>query len=323
MGPGQWLDKSPESYLGAPMIRFCPTLLEVFPKARFVWCVRRGIENIMSRQRKFPGIPFRSFCRSWTDAVLEWRNVRDRLAGRYLEVHQEQIAIHPDRVSADLASFLSLSRSQRQAVEDVFTNKRLEQSQVAQDHRWIGLDETPWDAEQRNLFRDICGEMMAALDYGMEAKTLSPAGPIHLFYPVTQTAVETRHVTAGDGGFWKAGPSSLGLHPNPPGSPPASVRYKNIPLQGQSRFFATLAVPSNAQGPVLFAFRLEESAGGRTLAEGTQEVLPGTEVPWELVFHSPEGVCDIVISTQMAPSARTAEGAAATWLDARLENVID
>src|SRR5687767_11132337 len=62
MGTGRWLDKTPG---GAPMINACPTLLEIFPEAKFIFCKRRGVENVLSRQRKFPGRSVEAHCEGW------------------------------------------------------------------------------------------------------------------------------------------------------------------------------------------------------------------------------------------------------------------
>src|SRR5688572_12819149 len=52
MGTGRWLDKTPG---GAKIVETCPSLLEIFPNATFIFCKRRGIENVLSRQNKFKG----------------------------------------------------------------------------------------------------------------------------------------------------------------------------------------------------------------------------------------------------------------------------
>jgi hypothetical protein len=320
MGTGRWLDKSPESYLGAPMIRYAPQLQEALPEARFVFCIRRGIENVMSRQRKFPEIPFRSCCISWADAARNWIAVRDRLDGRYLEVHQHRIAVHPDEVARALAVFLGFSDDQRQAVEDIFTHRRFEQSQFAQDHRFIGLDETPWDEEQRQLFREHCAEMMGAFGYDLGPQVLRPAGPVRLFFPVAEESIERIGIDADPESFRREGERGLQLRPNPPGQEPAGIRYLNVPLSGQSRFRATLHVPRRAAGAVVFRFRVERSESGATVSDHRCRVDPGQRETWDTDFPPLDGVFNVVIATEMAEGAASARHAAAIFEDARLES---
>ena len=58
---GVWVDKTP----GADMILLAPVLLEIWPNARFIFAKRRGLENLISRRRKFPDRAFEQECRKW------------------------------------------------------------------------------------------------------------------------------------------------------------------------------------------------------------------------------------------------------------------
>jgi len=303
------------------MIRFCPQLLQAFPNARFIWCVRRGIENILSRQRKFPEVPFRACCQSWTDSVEQWIAVRDQLQGRYVEAHQHEIAIQPEKVAREIAEVLDFSKRQRRGIEDVFTHKRSEQSRFAAEHRWIGLDETPWSSEEQEVFRQICGPAMEAMSYPLEGRTLTAAGPIRLFYPVVEASVRRENVPAEDWGFCRVGERGLQLHPNGPGESPAGVRYLDVPLSGHGKIRATLEVARESVAPVIFGLRIVRVGGSEALAELECEVKPGKEHHWEAEFPPVTGSSEVVISTRMAEGAPTNHGAAAIWSDARLEPV--
>src|SRR2546430_17539144 len=63
-----FVDKTP----GWPMLKALPALLVVWPNLRVVFTKRRGIENVLSRQRKFPDGVFESHCRDWAAAMETW-----------------------------------------------------------------------------------------------------------------------------------------------------------------------------------------------------------------------------------------------------------
>jgi hypothetical protein len=89
----RWCDKTPT----ADMIWAAPSLARIWPNAKFVFLKRRGLENLLSRTRKFPGFPFDDQCLGWTACMEAWRAVRDGLAGRALELDQHFLARYPDR----------------------------------------------------------------------------------------------------------------------------------------------------------------------------------------------------------------------------------
>ena len=315
MGSGPWMDKSPESYLGAPMIRFCPTLGKIYPKARFLMCLRRGIENVMSRQRKFPDVPFRSLCRSWADAAAAWWEIREELGERGLIVRQDEIALHPERVAKEMSDFLGMGKRRRQAIEDVFTYRRPEQSQFAQDHRFIGLDETPWDQEQKETFAEVCTEIMETVGFPMEGKELVSAAPIRLFFPIAEESVEKCHLSSAEA-FRRGEGGAIILDANPASQPPAEVRYLEVPLRGQKSFSARVGVAGSGSGPVVCALRIV-SAAGEEGALLKRSVSPGQSVEWSEEFPALDGVFSVEISARRDGDG--AEVVATTWVNARLE----
>lgn len=319
VGDGQWVDKSPDSYLSAPMVRATPLILEVFPKAKFIFCARRGIENILSRMRKFPHIPFGHQCRSWAHTFEEWGKVRDVLGReRCLEVYQREIAINPQQVASDLQRFLDLSGEQREGVLRVLTGRRHEQTQVAREHHEISIEETPWDEGQRAAFIRWCHPMMKAAGFDLEGQTHELNVPIRLFYPHVEGGVVLDHVHP-EYGFTEAENDAMQLHPNDPGEPAAEVRYTTVPLDGHDEWIAEVAVDHEKGGPVRFGLRIEVSGTREVVVEDTCDVnTPCQVVHWKTSLPSLSGSHDVVISTRMGEGAETAQNAWARFRSAQL-----
>src|SRR5215469_1917124 len=76
-----WFDKSGH----AEMIPAIPTLRRLWPQAVYVFCKRRGIENVASRLKKFPAQGFERHCLGWAKVMTAWRSLRPQLAGVSLE----------------------------------------------------------------------------------------------------------------------------------------------------------------------------------------------------------------------------------------------
>jgi Sulfotransferase family len=318
MGRGQWVAKSPDSYLTAPMIRSSRRLATMFPKAKFIFCARRGIENVMSRVKKWPEIPFGYHCQSWAHTFEEWFKVRPALKGRELEVRQSDVALRPETVADDLKRFLGLSQEQRDGILRVFQGPRTEQLQLAQEHREIGLDETPWSGDHRAEFLDWCRPMMEAAGYGLRGRVGTAKTPLRVFYPKVPGAVELNNVNP-EWGFVEIDDSTFQIHPNGPGGPPAEVRWPAIPLSGESRFAVELRLNHPDAPPVKFGLRVEKT--------GTREAVIAEEIElsergsWErgeIAFSPLDGPHDVVLSTRVGEGAHSATYAWAQFRDAQL-----
>lgn len=312
LGKGQWVDKSPDSYLFAPMIRSAPRLLEMFPRAKFVMCIRRGIENVMSRMSKFSHVPFGYQCRSWAHTLEEWYKVKPLLGEeRCLEIYQRDIAIDPQKVADDMQAFLGLSDAQNDGMMEVFTGRRYEQTRVAQEHREVPLDETPWAEGYRAAFVKWCHPMMKEAGFTLEGETFESKAPVRLFYPAALEAVRLHNVPEEEG-FIKVGDTGMRLRPNAPGQPAAMVRYPSVFLKGQKEFRADITVENKSSDAVQFGFRIEtEDSKDRVLAV-QHELKGGASERWTAELPDLDGVYDLVISAKMADGAKSSADASAT-----------
>jgi hypothetical protein len=252
----------------------------------------------------------------WANTMREWQNVRDRLHGLYLEVDQADMTVNSARVAGEIREFLTLSDEQRETIERVFSDSRVEQTGPAQDQRQVGLDETGWTDEEKAVFNEICTPMMQAYGYSTEANATDLRAPIELFFSETAKGiVECNNVNPKPWGFRRAGPHVLQLHPNAPGKKKAEVRYLGMAFNNHHRFTAKILLASPSAQPVLFGFRIEDSATRASLTSEEKRLTVETSpFSWTIDFQPLKGKYDVIISTRMAEDAASADRALAHWI---------
>lgn len=161
----RWVLKTPN----AVMVRAAPLMREMWPQSRFIFMKRRGIENIVSRTKKFSTERFRDHCTAWTDAMWSWVGVRAQLAGAAIEVDQLLVAREPRRAAAALGAFLALGDSDIAHLEQAFSRDRPEQTSDAFGTVY-DPEELPWSSEEFNVFERTCGQMMEEFGYDFGRK---------------------------------------------------------------------------------------------------------------------------------------------------------
>ncbi|MFI3154964.1 MAG: sulfotransferase [Methylococcaceae bacterium] len=166
-GP-QWIDKTP----GVKMIKAVPMLSEIFPESKFIFMKRRGIENVMSKQRRFKGQPLQVACSEWADSMRAWRHVRERVEGRYIEIDQQAMATSPHDVALQLCTFLGGDISLTQKAASFLENTRSEQTSQGSQARTLALPDTGWNDEEQALFIETCASMMVSYGYSFDSEEL-------------------------------------------------------------------------------------------------------------------------------------------------------
>ncbi len=168
----RWVNKSP----GSKTVQLAPILAEIFPRSQFIFMKRNAITTVDSTLNYISKVnnmeAFRVTCANWVLVMRTWRQVRHLLAGRYLEISQEDIAKNPSAIASRVAEFLGVP----QLVDDfahVFRSKR---ENTAFPDKNIGEYIYPvnWTYEQRTILSDICGEEMAIWGYPLNFE--SPEG---------------------------------------------------------------------------------------------------------------------------------------------------
>ncbi|MFM7295658.1 MAG: sulfotransferase family protein, partial [Planctomycetota bacterium] len=232
---GRWCDKTPSDFDGAPAVRVAPLLLEMFPNARFIYCQRRGIENVLSRVTKFPQTPFWYHCHSWATTILAWHEVRARLGDRWIEVRQEQMALEPEKVSDELAAFLGLSAEQRDGVLRTFLKDRPEQTRPAGEGHELSMKEAGWDPGRQGVFLNECATAMALAGYSIEASNSPTEHGLKLFRSTSEGAQGTSLMGLPREAHVARTRDEFTLGPGAPGRR-GSLQYSDFRLAGRRHF---------------------------------------------------------------------------------------
>ena len=312
---GLWVDKSPDDFSRAPAIRSAPRMSEIFPEARFVYCLRRGIENVLSRAKKFPQNPFWYHCRSWAETVRAWFEVKDQLGDKGLQISQRELALEPERVATEIASFIGLDDAQLKGMVNFLTGVRVEQTRPATEHHVLGLDETDWDDALKEIFVRECGEAMELAGFTLEGEMVRPSEGVPLFYAgrianaaQLENVAPAQYVNKGIGVF------ALG-----PGLPmaPARVTYTDILLDGCTRFTTEMYVSGSKPAPVRFGLEVLDGEGVAVMSASAEVQPRSGQIPWEVVSDRPlKGSYGVRVSTELSGGGN-ARDVEAVWVHPR------
>ena len=296
--PGRWADKSPDDFEGAPAIRAAPMLLEMFPKARFVYCQRRGIENVLSRMSKFPQVPFWYHCRSWATTVSAWHETRAKLGSSWIEVRQERMALEPALVAAELARFLGLDETQRAGLQKSLAVDRPEQSRPAGEAHELTMQEAGWDPGLQGVFVTECADAMQLAGYTLEGLARGE-DLIRLFWASAESAASTtlrgiphdRHRATSRNDFI--------LGPPPPGGV-AEVAYHDLNVRTRRHFRSEVAVIGDPTLSVEFAIEVRDGTG-KSLGSAAVRASGGAPAaPFSLDLpEGDNGIVSVVIQTRV------------------------
>jgi len=159
----RWLDKTPT----VEMVRSSVLMKELWPNARFIFMKRRVIENVLSRQRKFPDGTTESHYSDWAAVMSAWLTVRGELGSAALEIDHRQLILDPDAVASAIAAFLELPPSAVARFSRYLSQSRPEQTDenfgATYSIASLGLDE-----QSARRMRVVCDPLMTAFNYGYE-----------------------------------------------------------------------------------------------------------------------------------------------------------
>jgi hypothetical protein len=160
-----WLDKTPDK----DMILGVPILTRLWPTAVFIFAKRRGIENIVSRMKKFPAERFHEHCKHWTQIMAAWREIRDSNI-QSIEVDQYDIAHDPEEIARRLGTFLALPKGAVKKIGLELMNSHPEQTAPDSARAVLSLQTCGWTHDQIKLFRNECWIEMEAYGYTFDEK---------------------------------------------------------------------------------------------------------------------------------------------------------
>jgi Sulfotransferase family len=321
MGEGRWLDKTPG---GPTIIAACPSLLEMFPNAKFVFCRRRGIENVLSRQRKFQDRDFKTHCEGWASTMAAWQGMAPQLGNAAIAIDQREMGLEPDLVSAKLADFLVLSTEQRRGIIGVLRNRRLEQTRAVQDVVPIRLKDTGWSTGEQETFRRVCGSMMAAFGYDLGEELVKKGSSKRLAYqffvPIANDIVQRENI-ADRKACRPVNATRFKIDPNPHAAPPAALRHRMVRMEDFRHFSAKLrAVGKGAADSdgLVFRFALERSDDHSLVFAAEQIVKAGPPSAWICGLPSLSGEYDAILSVRPVSDLASGAQISGLWIDAQL-----
>jgi hypothetical protein len=160
-----WFDKTPTYEMTASV----PIIAQAWPNGRFIFMKRRGLENICSRMRKFPGRKFSGQCRNWAEIMSAWRTVRETVPDRFLEIDQRTMLDDPGSTAARVGRLLDLEPAEVEAFAAVLRRERPEAT-VSSASIVGDVSDLGWSAEQIEMFRRVCGAEMDAYGYTYDAQ---------------------------------------------------------------------------------------------------------------------------------------------------------
>ncbi len=146
-------------------------LLTLFPKAKFVYITRNGIDvvNSMAKFHGFREMDFETHCHKWTNEATKYHYLLDHPHASH--VRHEDLVKNPTVFFTKIFSFLNLPPESGVAQ---FTSNTVVHPLDQGDQTNInakelfGSRESPfktWDTDRQALFIKICGKAMTKLSY--------------------------------------------------------------------------------------------------------------------------------------------------------------
>lgn len=165
-GSESFCDKTP----GIPMLRAVTLAAWMWPNARFIFCKRRGLENIASRLRKFDGAPFEAHCHDWALTLQIWQELRPSLGTqRCFEVDQHDLQSQPETIGQHMAQWIGLPQDQVQQVVNYLRTERPERTS-GELSPLRSIYDLGWGPDRVAQFRAICGPTMERYGYSEDQR---------------------------------------------------------------------------------------------------------------------------------------------------------
>jgi len=147
-----------------PDIESCKGIMQLYPRARFIYIVRNGIDAVQARSNWFRGenaeIPFVGLCRDWVHRVEKYSKLYRSGAAPVLPVRYEELVLQPDDFFQKVFQFLGVDHHPGSAA---FVNKKL--GTTTRDEIFGKSTWDSWDLEKRETFGKVCGDAMGQLYY--------------------------------------------------------------------------------------------------------------------------------------------------------------
>lgn len=310
----QWVDKTP----GPAMINAAPFLLNLFPKAKFIFCKRRGVDCVLSQIRRYGEGPcdekyFEYFCKAWSSSMENWLNVRDNINHSYIEIDHADLVYNIDEVCSRLSTFLCVSKKKLLLMREYFLNSFPERTCTRFTE--TSLSDTNWIIDRQYEFIKLCGHMMHAYKYPLDIARKEHA-VIFLNYSEDRTYIDTSLLTNCSLSFKQILHGAFLLHPQE-GNIDSQIRFKNISFKGHNRFESHITIANADSCPVKFSVKIINPSNNKALELFEKSLLPQEKHQFNFNFKPLIGNFDIILSTSMLNASDPVHYAWANWFSPR------
>lgn len=162
-GERRWVDKTPDIY----MVHVTPILAAAYPRGRWIFMKRNGVEVLDSRRRSHPEMTFEEACRDWATVMADWQRARAYVEGRVLEIDQREVGTDAGGTAKRITAFLGLDDEPRKRIAGVFTAERPGRTTTRTYDEVLTLDAADWTDAEKETFRRVCGDAMRAFGYAV------------------------------------------------------------------------------------------------------------------------------------------------------------
>lgn len=152
-----------------PSLDFRQTIREidsVFDNVNYIFCKRRGIENVVSRMEKWPDRNMKYYTESWSKIMDSWYNNREIISGKYLEIDQYDMWRTPSKTSNLVKNFLNLSEEEEIIIRNSLQHDRVQKT--SDSYAPLNFDQLEWSDEEKQIFMDNCGDTMENFGYSYD-----------------------------------------------------------------------------------------------------------------------------------------------------------
>jgi hypothetical protein len=144
----------------------------LYPGAKFIYIFRNGIDVVqsMSKFGSFSALSFEERCRFWSDRADTYEYLRNR--SDVCQIRFEDFLDDNDSALKSIYRYLDLADS---LAPSAFASSRLihpldSPTAILNPKETIaarGSSFQSWSGDERNVFKDICGDAMKMLGYGI------------------------------------------------------------------------------------------------------------------------------------------------------------
>ena len=158
-----FFDKTP----GFRMISATQMIKRAIPESKFIYMQRNGIANINSNLRAWPTRRFSGACEMWAKPVAAYLQVKEALGNDLISFEMSDMVSDPWAFHNAIANHVGLhSIWSRSDIESYFQiPSRSSKTKSRPELEAPTLAEQLWSDEEKDIFEQICGNLMRTVGY--------------------------------------------------------------------------------------------------------------------------------------------------------------